>query len=116
MENEKKKNIRKKLCVGTVGVIVLLFAVSVIFRYTPFLKEEMANSKFGMELCPYFPERCLIPWGGECLGVSLTAVSSFKCDLCGKFSKYSSSPTPIICDFCAEITNRCEWCGRILEK
>lgn len=42
------------------------------------------------------------------------AITSWRCEICKKFYQHGSTNTPILCDECARIANRCYKCGNLL--
>lgn len=98
--------LKKKLFI--IGIIlVIIFIGGFLLINTDFYKINKANLLFENDVCNHNEE--------EHPKDSLTIVSQYKCRICGKTFSYPSSPTPIICDDCARITHRCQWCGKLEE-
>ena len=96
---------KKKILVTICIILTIIIICIAILINTNFYKIHKANLIFGNDLCNKNEN--------DHPSLGLTVISSYKCRICGKETKHGSSPTPIICKDCSEITNRCQWCGRL---
>lgn len=44
------------------------------------------------------------------------AITAWECAICGKTGESSTTVTPKLCSECADITNRCSTCGKLLSS
>ena len=46
----------------------------------------------------------------------LTVITSYTCKLCHTKEEHSTSPSPVICSNCSQVTQRCAFCGKLLKN
>ena len=86
-------------------VIFMIIAISLI------IMQKNRREKFDLEQ------------QGYCIGeeahfgeVGGSAMTHWRCQICGKADLNSTTNVPTLCFECAQKTNRCQQCGKKLEK
>lgn len=87
-----------KICITI--LVILVIAGGIVFS----IKPVKAFILYGNDVCE----------GEDEPTISLSVMARYKCELCNKTKQWSTGNTPEICPECAEITNRCKWCGKKL--
>lgn len=116
---EKKKCKLLKISIA-LGIVILLF---LIYDFTPILKVPIGNMMLGKEQCTLNEIKnndssfvgIKLNEDENHPSVALGVVSKWKCRLCWRIQKHPSSPVPKLCELCANLTNRCEECGELID-
>ena len=72
------------------------------------IKETIGIIKYGNKKCSMNandPDHPML--GGD-------SMTEGRCGICKKKELYGSTSHPRICSYCAKITNRCDWCGKLI--
>ena len=106
----KKKNI---LAISFIVIVAVIITAFIIYR-TNYLKntDEWKINK-GYEL--YGSEKCM-NYNDMEHTLGLCVLTPYKCTICGESYTHGSSPAPVICESCAEITGRCQHDGKLLNN
>ncbi len=113
---ENRKSNKKKIIIGVLIVLVLLFLV---YDYTPVIKVPLGYMIYGNDVCQYQlaekQDSGYEFWnkGDGQDWIAGDAISPWKCGLCYRTELHSNTATPELCSLCAKLTNRCEECGKL---
>ena len=116
MEKEKKPmSIKKKI------LIIILVLIAVYVLTTIPYRIIKANKLFGDEKCslvtnPPTKQDLMFGYGDkDHPTMGGTAITGWRCSVCGWYSRAATTATPELCELCAKITGRCETCGKLLK-
>jgi len=103
-EQEKKKKRRKKELIAILVTVIVLIA---LYASTTVVKNRNV-AKLGTESCEYK--------GEHPIQTGMKDETHGTCKGCSKIMKFETTITNELCDTCAEELNRCERCGKLIEK
>lgn len=106
---EKKLRQPSKITITIISIISII----IIILTSPLGRIAKGYLFFGTDVCDCKKESSytssnmpiLTPPSG------LAVMTSYRCELCFKKITYGNSNTPVICDTCSTLTNRCNRCG-----
>ena len=99
-------------------LIVVLISIMMILGHHKSIAEKIriGEEKFGNEKCTGTSSDYNSFYGdSEHPIIGGDAITGWTCAICGKEGESSTTNTPKLCEDCAEITNRCETCGKLLK-
>lgn len=114
--NSKSKKMRKRI----LTVLAILVLGLCIYDFTPIIKVPLANKLYGTSKCTKYnskdTEQFMMNGDIDHPIIGGSAITHWKCELCYRSGKSTTTITPKLCYLCSHITNRCNMCGKLQEK